>query len=142
MAIENRNLTAGTRLLAKYKGQTYVCTVQEGEEGKIEYVLEDGKSFKSPSAAGSAVMGGSACNGWRFWTVEGEARAAAAQEPKGDATREKSRGRKFIYRVANQTGVAEGETKFFCTACMKSFVAQSGTAPEACPEGHRVADAE
>jgi Restriction Enzyme Adenine Methylase Associated len=137
MAIENRNLTAETRLVAKYKGQTYVCTVQEGEEGKLEYVLEDGKRFKSPSAAGSAVMGGSACNGWRFWTVEGDAPAAAAREPKGDATRLRAKGKKFIFRVPNQTGVAEGQTRFFCAACMKSFVARSGTAPENCPEGHR-----
>jgi len=34
--------------------------VEQGEEGKLEYVLVDGKRFRSPSAAGSAVMGGSA----------------------------------------------------------------------------------
>jgi len=30
----------------------------------IRYRLDDGRKFKSPSAAGSAVMGGKACNGW------------------------------------------------------------------------------
>ena len=70
MAIENRDLPAGTRLVATYKKQAIVCTV-EAEDGKLAYVLEDGKRYKSPSSAGSAVMGGSACNGWRFWCIEG-----------------------------------------------------------------------
>ena len=51
MSIENRDLPVGTRLVANYKKQTYVCTVEagEGDEG-VAYVLEDGKRFKSPSA--------------------------------------------------------------------------------------------
>ena len=57
MPLENRNLPAGTRLVANYKKQTYVCTVQAAEEGDgVVFVLEDGRRFKSPSAAGSAVM--------------------------------------------------------------------------------------
>ena len=75
MAIENRDLPAGTRLEANYRKTRYVCTVEAGEDGKLAFVLEDGKRFKSPSAAGSVVMGGVACNGWRFWTVEGDAPA-------------------------------------------------------------------
>ncbi len=61
--IANRNLEPGTRLVASYKKQAYVCAVEEGEDGKLAYVLADGKRFTSPSAAGSAVMGGTACNG-------------------------------------------------------------------------------
>ena len=35
------------------------------------FVLEDGRKFKSASSAASAVMGGKAVNGWRFWSVQG-----------------------------------------------------------------------
>ena len=80
MAIENRNLPVGTRIWANYKKTRYVCTVESGEEeGSLSYVLEDGTRHKSPSAAGSKVMGGKAVNGWRFWTVEGDEPAPAPQ---------------------------------------------------------------
>ena len=50
-----------------------ICTVEAAEGGEgVVYVLEDGSSHKSPSAAGMKVMGGKAVNGWRFWTREGE----------------------------------------------------------------------
>src|SRR3954452_6542725 len=69
--IEDRNLTIGTRLVATYKKQRYVCTVEISADGdRNEFVLEDGKRFKSPSSAGMAVMGGKAVTGWRFWAVE------------------------------------------------------------------------
>ena len=71
MAIENRELPVGTRLVATYKKEEHVCTVEQGEDGRKAYVLGDGRNFTSPSAAGSAVMDGTACNGWRFWSVEG-----------------------------------------------------------------------
>ncbi len=38
MAIEDRNLGAGTRLVATYKKQAFVCTVEAGEDGKPVYV--------------------------------------------------------------------------------------------------------
>ena len=49
----------------------HTCAVEDSEDGRRAYVLEDGLGFASLSAAGSAVMGGVACNGWRFWSVEG-----------------------------------------------------------------------
>jgi hypothetical protein len=77
MVIENRNLLAGTRLVANYKKRTYVCAVEAGDSGEgVAFVLEDGSRFKSPSAAGSNVMGGKAVNGWRFWSLEGDGPAA------------------------------------------------------------------
>ena len=66
--IENRNLTTGTHLTARYHKQTFTCEVTE-REGKPSYKLEDGREFKSPSAAGTAITGG-ACNGWAFWSLE------------------------------------------------------------------------
>ncbi len=59
MAIENRDLPAGTRLVATYKKQAFVCTVEAGEDGKLAFIV-DGKRYTSPSSAGSAGMGGSA----------------------------------------------------------------------------------
>ncbi|HLF79728.1 MAG TPA: hypothetical protein VJB57_19780 [Dehalococcoidia bacterium] len=146
MAVENRNLLAGTRLVANYKKQTHVCTIEpkEGGEG-IEYVLEDGKRFKSPSAAGSAVMGGTACNGWRFWTVEGdepkgEATATATMKPKAAKTKA-AKAKKLIIKV-NDASVPEGKTKWFCSACMKAFVIDGDAEPQVCPAGHTTDDPE
>jgi hypothetical protein len=62
-------LPAGTRLTAKYKGLEYGAELVEGEDGGLFYRLEDGRDFRSPSAAGAAIMDGTACNGWRFWSV-------------------------------------------------------------------------
>jgi hypothetical protein len=123
MPIEDRNLRIGARLVANYKKQTYVCKVEaaaEGEEG-IAFVLEDGKRFKSPSAAGSAVMGGKAVNGWRFWSLEGAAPAVSEAttevEAKPGKTR-KGKGKKTIYRVPPGPKLGEGKSRWFCVACM------------------------
>jgi hypothetical protein len=90
MPIENRDLPAGTRLEATYKKTRYVCVVEVEEGGKLAFVLEGGKRFKSPSSAASAVMGGSAANGWRFWSVEGE----TAATPAAHAPNNRARGPK------------------------------------------------
>ena len=67
MAIENRNLIVGTKLWARYRGQVHTAEVFE-TEGKLAYKLSDGREFKSPSAAGTALTG-KACNGWAFWST-------------------------------------------------------------------------
>jgi len=54
MAIQDRNLSVGTKLYARYKGQTYTAEVIE-KEGGTAYRLPDGREFKSPSAAGTAI---------------------------------------------------------------------------------------
>ena len=138
MSIENRNLEVGTRLAAKHKGQTYSAEVVE-TEGGVRYRLEDGREFKSPSAAGSAVMGGVACNGWRFWSLAptGETPAPAAEPAKKGKAKFRT-----IKKVANQQGLDEGQVRYWCSACMKSFVVEGGQEPEACPEGHRADDPE
>jgi hypothetical protein len=65
-------------LVGRYHKKDHRCEVVKGEEGKVRYRLENGREFTSPSAAGSAVMDGVACNGWRFWTVESEQPARKA----------------------------------------------------------------
>jgi rubrerythrin len=89
-------------------------------------------------------MRGVACNGWRFWSVlgvaPGEARPAAAAEPTGKsrkpATAKAQPLFKQVRKVPNQNGLAEGDARWFCSACMKGFVVSGGDTPETCPEGH------
>ena len=86
MPIEDRNLSAGTKLVARYKGETYRAEVVTTADG-LRYRLEDGREFKSPSSAGSAVMGGKSCNGWRFWGL-----ATEAPRPSKDSKRDSEPG--------------------------------------------------
>jgi rubrerythrin len=44
--------------------------------------------------------------------------------------------------MATQAGVAEGESRYFCSACMDGFVHEGTDEPEACPKGHRNDDPE
>jgi len=122
MALENRNLEAGTRLVARYKGQTYSAEVVQTEEG-LRYRLEDGRDFKSPSSAGSAVMGGVACNGWRFWSLEGRepARKEAEEKPKA----------KGKTKAKNKTKVE----RFSCERCGLTYPTAERAADCPCGEG-------
>jgi hypothetical protein len=135
MPIENRDLAAGTRLVARYKKQEHTATVVEGEQGGLRYRLEDGREFKSPSAAGSAVMGGVACNGWRFWSLAGEAEPAPPKKQrKANKPAPKTQG---FHRLPDEEGDAEGTAKFFCDACMEAFEAPAGEEPATCHKGHQ-----
>lgn len=60
--------------------------------------------------------------------------AAAAKKPVAIKADPKPKARRGIKRVPNQHGVPSGMIKYFCSACMSSFVAEK--LPEACPEGH------
>jgi len=89
-------------------------------------------------------MGGSAANGWRFWSLaDGEQPTpVAAPAPKGKA----AKVAKVFYRSPNQKGLAEGQTRYYCNACAAGFVADEaafeGRSVDACPQGHRNDDAE
>jgi len=131
MPIENRELTAGTRLVARYKKEEHWATVVEGEKGGLRYRLEDGREFKSLSSAGSAVTGGVACNGWRFWSVAEEGKAPAPKAERKPAKREAQTP--GFHRLPDE----EGTAKFFCDACMEAFEAPAGEEPTTCPKGHQ-----
>src|SRR5688572_26075679 len=77
-----KQLNAGMRLVANYRKETHTAEVIEGEDGKLRFRLADGREFTSPSAAGSAVMGGIACNGWRFWSLDTEEAEPPTAPPK------------------------------------------------------------
>ena len=132
MPIENRNLEPGTKLAARYKGETHTAEVVQTEDG-IRYRTADGELFKSPSKAGSHVMKGVACNGWRFWSLAEE---LPEKKERTQETKAKGKQVKLIRRVPNQKGVDEGQMKWFCSSCMKSFVTDTTDEPETCPEGH------
>ena len=135
MAIEDRNLKLGTRLVANYRKQAHACMVEKTEEGDgVLFVLEDGRKFKSLSATASAVMGGKAVNGWRFWSVQGRESKARGGGKKPEA--QAATAKRLVYRVPNQKGIAEGQSRWFCRACMKGFVVEGGGQPDVCPEGH------
>lgn len=156
MPIENRNLTVRTKLLARYKKQAYHAEVVEGEEGKVRYRLKDGREFKSPSAAGTAITN-KACNGWAFWSVAQEAGGGttenevesypwandaakvAEQEAMAEEAAQGTVGQPAarFRRVPNQRGVIEGSVRLYCDECKTSFTAPEGQQPDACPEGHR-----
>ena len=96
MAIDGgmrKQLAAGMRLVASYRKAQHTAEVIQGEDGKLRFRLADGREFTSPSAAGSAVMGGIACNGWRFWSLSTdeaeEAKPATAKQARTKAPRAK-----------------------------------------------------
>ena len=130
MSIENRNLKAGTKLVARYKGKEHSAEVVKTADG-VRYRLENGREFKSPSSAGSAVMGGAACNGWRFWSLAGEAARAAKKAPA-----KKRKNGLTIKPMDDQSDAPEGQVRFWCSACMDAFAAPSGVERLACPKGH------
>jgi len=135
MPIENRDLAAGTRLVARYKKEEHWATVVEGEKGGLRYRLEDGREFKSLSSAGSAVMGGVACNGWRFWSLAESGKAPGLKAERKPARREvKTQG---FHRLPDEEGADEGTAKYFCDACMEAFVVPAGEEPATCPKGHQ-----
>jgi len=158
MSIENRNLAVGTRLWANYKKQRYVCMVEAAESGDgLIFALEGGKRHKSPSSAGMEVMGGKAANGWRFWTVEGDApvtatsatrsptKADSAAEAEKAGRKPKARAKaplKMIRPHENQDDVPEGQVRYWCAGCLDVFLGFAGEAPQQCPNGHRIDDPE
>jgi len=165
MTIQDRNLKPGTRLVARYHKQQYQCEVVEREGGKLGYRLEDGREFKSPSAAGTAITG-KACNGWAFWSVETSPapavpeaeRTNAPEAPAGPLAEDSEvggeekkaitpasskvelpAGKRRFSRVPNQKGVPEGQTRWHCYECGQSFLAPTGKTPESCPLEHPMA---
>ena len=129
MAIKDRNLEAGSVLVGTYKKESYECRIEE-EEGKQAFVLGDGRRFKSPSAAASAVMNGKAVNGWLFWSL------ADVESMEGPAPAPRSTTKTLIRRLPNQKGIETGKARYWCNGCMKSFIDEAASTPEKCPAGH------
>jgi hypothetical protein len=139
MTIENRELAPGTKLAGTYKKTTYICEVVTTADGETRFQLDDGRLFSSPSSAARAVMNGISANGWRFWSVAGEGGRVAPPPATERESRRKpttAKRRLQIKKLPNQRGVEEGQVRWFCSACMKSFLVPQGEQPASCPEGH------
>lgn len=98
MAITDRYLPVGTKLVAKYLGTTYHAEVVQVDNAPRYRMTLAGetKDYKSPSAMGSAIMGVDkagkprTCNGWTFWSLDGGEQPAATPAPTGRTRRKKS----------------------------------------------------
>jgi hypothetical protein len=137
MGISNRELAAGMVFVARYKKVEHRVLVLGDKDAGFGFELDNDKIFKSLSSAGSAIMGGTACNGWRFFTPEGELpEAKVPSEPTPTAKAAKTRKVKLIRKMKVQTEVPEGQVKYFCSGCQGAFLHASGEEPTHCPEGH------
>ncbi len=137
MPITERNLKIGTRLTARYKKKVYAAEVIGGKDGKVRYRLADGREFASPSAAGKAVMGGVACNGWRFWSVANGAAPADAPRAHTAANSAPQAGRSpttaALAPAANRapTGATNGNGKSASKPTAKPATTGKAKAPKA-----------
>ena len=127
------------------------------EDGKLAFVT-GGKSYTSPSSAGTAIIG-TACNGWRFWSIEGaestapsstkagaaktgpKRKAAPRATAKSKRTSRPKRTTKIIEPHKNQEDVPEGQVRWWCYGCLESFLGFTDQ-PSQCPNGHRIDDPE
>ena len=140
MTIEDRNLKPGTKLVARYKGETYKCKVVETKDG-LRFQMVDSRgeavSVKSPSAIGSYIMGGNACNGWRFWSIEGQEPA-----PKTRGRKPKAKEEATPATFENVAEPEEADGRFWCNCCADGFSAPTGVEPIGCPKGHTPAESD
>lgn len=131
MPIENRELVAGTRLVARYKKADRTCEVVETPDG-LRYRLDDGTEHKSPSSAGKAAMEGVACNGWRFWSIEGTEKpkrdpkaAKPTKTKKEPATKKPAKvTKKGKAKSAKKPKAAKGDASYGCGVCAETFPTQ------------------
>jgi hypothetical protein len=137
MPIENRELAAGTRLVARYKKQDRTCEVVETADG-LRYRLDDATEHRSPSSAGKAAMDGVACNGWRFWSVEGtetpkrEPKAKAEKPAKEPATKKPAKTKAAPKKSAKAKSAKKGKAmraaatgeSYGCGVCPETFPTQ------------------
>jgi leucyl aminopeptidase (aminopeptidase T) len=117
MPLENRNLKKGTVLQARYRGKERTCDVVHTAD-RLRYRLDDGREFTSPSSAGKAAMNGVACNGWRFWSVEGT--ETPKREPKAKAERPAKAKRDAVAKKPARTK----SDSYGCGVCPETFPTQ------------------
>ena len=117
MALKDRKLEVGTKLVARYKREEHQAEVVAGEGDRTLIRLADGREFTSVSAAGSAVMGGVVCNGWRFWSLEAELPTAAEKPKAGRKGGSKGKPK----RAAKPKASENGKGPVACGECGKEF---------------------
>jgi hypothetical protein len=106
--IEDRKLKPGTKLVMKHKGKDYHAKVLADKDAKLRYRLGDGREFKSPSGAGSAVTG-AACNGWREWNVVGAADKKQTSAKKNAGAKNVNKTKRPSARTKKSTKTVDAE---------------------------------
>lgn len=149
MAIENRDLKAGTVLKASHKGKTYSCIVRDPKKGPRLYVVQDLDSALAPageckslSKAASVVMGAKSSagiNGWSFWSRAADFVAGNGQKPRPKATKKATAKKAPAARkpvVARRSDKPAEERKAFaCGECGQEYNEQDDA--NACLDAHR-----
>ncbi len=79
-------------------------------------------------------MNGSAANGWRFWSLASEVSAKPVKPAEG--RKGKPKGNSMLQVLPDQTGVAEGQIRYFCSGCADAFDLPADQTPTTCPDGH------
>jgi hypothetical protein len=100
---------------------------------------DDSAAALTPAPALYVRVCSSLLHGWRFWSLDGVAPAnvpKAEKAAQADGQSRVSKRVRQIRKLPNQRGVPEGETRWFCSGCMKGFLVPVGQEPDACPEGH------
>lgn len=147
-------MVPGIKLVAKYKNNDFTCDVvelvPEGEEEAAVFFQVNGENYTSVSSAGSAVMDGAACNGWRFWTIDGDQKPpkekATPKEKKARAKKDKAETPPEVRARRPRAGRKIKKSKifeqmedggWFCQGCMSAFEWEGEEDyPTECPEGH------
>jgi type IV secretory pathway VirB10-like protein len=101
----------------------------------LRYRLDDGTEHRSPSSAGKAAMDGVACNGWRFWSVEGTEKPKREPKAKADkptkAKKEPAAKKSAKTKAAPKKKGAKGKSvpmasdaSYGCGVCPETFPTQ------------------
>jgi hypothetical protein len=116
---------------------------------------QDGREFKSPSAAGMAITG-HPCDGWVFWSVQTSEEASTSEiQPETEPEQIEKAAPSLdaatctesapapestqvnFFKMEWQKAVPKGQTRWHCNICNKHFLAPSDKMPETCPQGHK-----
>ena len=151
MPIENRNLTKGTKLTGRYHKQSYSCEVVENAEGKLRY--RSGGWPGIQESIGCRNGHHRAClrrleilesaNGRELLLhrMQRIKRLLLRQRPNQMPSRPNllrlpprpTPRKPGVFLVPNQKGVPEGQIRWFCRDCGKSFIASAVEVPGVCP---------
>ncbi len=105
MAITNRNLKVGTKLIGRYKKAVH--TVEVTKDGFRLVGANPPQEFTSISGAGKAIRGGKSTNGWAFFSLATE--TAPASKGRCQAEVEEGRGEEVHCEEADREEDSPGE---------------------------------
>lgn len=141
--------------VGSYKGATYrAVQLEDGAFAVPSLSIEDeevdatltGERFKSLSNAGHAVAAFVLARlGLENKTPPARATfklvsGTVAERVKATSTKGSKARALRIFKRSPVNHVAAGQSRWFCSACMASFVVEGDDEPSSCPQGHTAAD--